>query len=294
MAKKSKMNRMTVGDYINTAVLVFVGFLAVYPFLYVVALSLSDYQSVVTGKVFLWPKGINLESYKMIMGDRRVTWGFMNSVLYTVTGSAVSVFLTMLTAYPLADQKLKYRKFLMRIFIGAMLFSGGLIPFYILIRNLHWIDKIWALIIPGAISPFLMIITRTFIEQLPGDLFDAAEMDGCSQMRLFLQIVLPLSLPIVATLALYYAVGQWNSFFTPMIFLNTEKKFPLQVFLRQIVIASQQLETEAARINPGSRNMVPESIKAAVLVVSSVPILIVYPFMQRYFVKGIMIGAIKG
>lgn len=285
---------MTVGDYINTAVLVFVGFLAVYPFLYVVALSLSDYQSVVTGKVFLWPKGINLESYKMIMGDRRVTWGFMNSVLYTVTGSAVSVFLTMLTAYPLADQKLKYRKFLMRIFIGAMLFSGGLIPFYILIRNLHWIDKIWALIIPGAISPFLMIITRTFIEQLPGDLFDAAEMDGCSQMRLFLQIVLPLSLPIVATLALYYAVGQWNSFFTPMIFLNTEKKFPLQVFLRQIVIASQQLETEAARINPGSRNMVPESIKAAVLVVSSVPILIVYPFMQRYFVKGIMIGAIKG
>ncbi|MDR0719188.1 MAG: carbohydrate ABC transporter permease [Treponema sp.] len=295
MTKKRKMNRLVPGDYINAVILIFLGFIAVYPFLYVLALSLSDYGSVVSGKVFLFPRGLNFEAYKMILGDRRVTWGFMNSILYTVSGTSISVFLTMLTAYPLADQKLKYRRILMRVFIGAMLFSGGLIPFYILIRTLRWIDKIWALIIPGAVSPFLLIITRTFIEQLPGDLFDAAEIDGCGQMRLFLQIVVPLSLPIAATLALNYGLSQWNSFFGPMIFLNTERKFPLQIFLRQIVLASQQLESEAAygRIF-GSSTIVPESVKAGVLVIASVPILVVYPFMQKYFVKGIMIGAIKG
>ncbi|NJD01972.1 MAG: carbohydrate ABC transporter permease [Ruminiclostridium sp.] len=288
------MEKKGFGYALNAIIVGIIAFLTLYPFLYILSISLSSYAAVTLGKVFLWPIGINFDAYLTVLRDQRIGTGFYNSILYTSTGTFVSIFLTMLTAYPLSNEKLKYRRILMRMIIFAMLFSGGLIPTYLTISYLGMIDTIWAIIIPSAISPFYLILARTFIQELPGELFESATIDGCSPARMFISIVIPLSKPIIATLVLYYAVGMWNSYFIPMLYLNSDKKYPLQVFLRQIVIIAQMNGMDQRGNIRGNQTLVAESLKSATLIISTIPILLFYPFLQKYFVKGIMIGAIKG
>ena len=293
------MKRLRFGAILNYFFIALIGFITLYPFIYIISLSISPPSATVLKRVIFLPRGFSTIAYQVVFGDKRLLLSFFNSVKYTLSGTLLSVFLTTLTAYPLAQPKFRrYARIYMKFVIFTMLFSGGLIPTYLVIRSLKMINTFWVMIIPGAISTFYLILTRTFIQQLPQEFFEAAAIEGSGDFNMYLRIVLPLSMPIIACISLYYAVGLWNSYMTPLIYLTSESKYPLQIFLRQIVMQSAMQEMElAAR---GTESMIlgatytGESIKAATLVLSTVPILGAYPFLQRYFVKGIMVGAIKG
>lgn len=295
-----KTNRLQIGKWANYLFISLFGFITLYPFLYVLSVSISPPTAVtIHGPVVLLPRGFSTAAYEMVFGDRRLIMGLVNSIQYTLVGTLVSVILTTLTAYPLAQPKFKrYAKIYMRFVIFTMLFSGGLIPTYLVIRSVGLINSFWVMVIPGAISAFYLILTRTFMQQLPMELFEAAEIEGCGDFNMYIRIVLPLCMPIIACIALYYAVGIWNSYQTPLFYLTSESKHPLQIFLRQIVMQASTQEMEMA--TRGSERIVPgmtytsQSVRCATLVLSTVPILMAYPFLQKYFVKGIMVGAIKG
>ena len=293
------MKRISIGALLNYLCITLVGFITLYPFIYILSVSVSPPTATVFNRVLLLPRGFSTTAYEVVLGDRRLLLGFLNSIQYTVVGTLVSVFLTTLTAYPLAQPKFKrYSRIYMKFILVTMYFSGGLIPTYLLIRSLGLINTFWVMIIPGAISAFNLILTRTFMEQLPLELFEAAEIEGSTDFDTYLHIVIPLSMPIIACISLYYAVGIWNSYMHPLIYLTSENKFPLQIFLRQIVMVSNTQEMEMAA--SGRETMIlgatfsGESVKATVLVLSTIPILVFYPFLQKYFVKGVMVGAIKG
>ena len=293
------MKKIRVGAILNYLFITLIGFITLYPFIYILSVSISPPQATVFNRVILLPKGFSLAAYEVVLMDRRLIMGFFNSIQYTIAGTCVSVFLTTLTAYPLAQPKFKrYARIYMRFVVFTMLFSGGLIPTYLVIRSLRMINTFWVMIIPGAINVFFLILTRTFMQQLPAELFEAAEIEGSGDVNMYLRIVLPLCMPIIACISLYYAVGIWNSYMTPLIYLNSESRFPLQIFLRQIVMQSSLQEMELAA--SGSETLIlgathnSESVKASTLVLSTVPILMAYPFLQKYFIKGIMVGAIKG
>jgi putative aldouronate transport system permease protein len=255
-------------------------------------------QALLRGRVLLLPKGFDLSAYRLVFGNPRILTGLGNTLAYTLAGTLLSVLLTTLTAYPLAQPNFqKYAKIYMRFVVFTMLFSGGLIPTYLAIRNYGLVNSFWVMVLPGAVSPFYLILTRTFMQQIPYEMHEAGVMEGASDLALYLRVVIPLSAPIIACITLYYAVGIWNNYMTPLIYLSTESKFPLQIFLRQIVLQSAMQEEMVAAT--GSEAMTgltfnSESLKSATLVISTVPILIAYPFLQKYFVKGIMVGAIKG
>jgi len=294
-----KLKAPGTGAMINYLCIAFIGFLTLYPFIYVLSLSLSSPAGTMLKRVFILPRGFSLKAYEVAFGGRQLLTGFINSIYYTATGTALSVFLTTLTAYPLAQPKFKrYANVYMKFILVTMYFGGGLIPTYLLIRNLGMINTLWVMIVPGCVSAWNLILTRTFLKSLPLELFEAAEIEGSGDFDMYLRIVLPLSMPIIAVITLYYAVGIWNGYMNPLIYLTSESKYPLQIFLRQIVMESAYQEMEiAAR---GRENLLPgqtyttEAVKAAVLVISTIPILVAYPFLQKYFVKGVMIGSIKG
>jgi ABC-type glycerol-3-phosphate transport system permease component len=293
------MKRFSIGRMVNYFFITVIGFVTLYPFIYLLSVSVTPPIALTTGRVILLPKGFDLASYKLVFTNKNLVSGFINSVQYTISGTLLSVFLTTLTAYPLAQPQFKrYARIYMKFVVFTMLFGGGLIPTYLVIRSLRMINTFWVMIIPGAVSAFYLILVRTFMQQLPQELYEAAVIEGCGDFNLYLRIVLPLSMPIIACIALYYSVGMWNSYMGPLIYLTSEKRYPLQIFLRQIILMSQTQEMEIAargseRFLPGN-NYNTESLRAAVLVVSTLPILIVYPFLQKHFVKGIMVGAIKG
>jgi putative aldouronate transport system permease protein len=291
--------RIRIGTLANYLVISIIGFITLYPFIYILSASVSPPTALISSRVILLPKGFNLAAYEVVFKDGRLISGFINSIKYTLVAVAVSVFLTTLTAYPLSQPKFKrYAQFYMKFVVFTMLFSGGLIPTYLVIRNLGMVNTFWVMVIPWAISPFYLILVRTFMQQLPLELFEAAEIEGCGDMDMYFRIVIPLCMPIIACIALYYAVGTWNAYMNPLIYLTSESKYPLQIFLRQIVLMSAMQEMEMAAT--GSETLIigatynSESIRAATLVVSTIPILLAYPFLQKYFVKGIMVGAIKG
>jgi len=293
------MKRISIGALVNYLLIALVGFITLYPFIYVISLSVSPPTATVLNRVILLPRGFSLSAYELVFEDKRIITGFFNSIQYTAAGTVLSVFLTTLTAYPLAQPKFKrYSRIFMKFLLVTMYFSGGLIPTYLLIRSLRMINTFWVMIVPGAISAFNLILTRTFMQQLPLELFEAAEIEGSNDFDMYLRIVIPLSMPIIACITLYYAVGIWNSYMTPLIYLTSESKYPLQLFLRQIVLESSLREMDL--VARGKEEMIigvaytGESVKAAVLVISTIPILVFYPFLQKYFVKGVMVGAIKG
>ena len=285
-----------VFDIVVVFLLVVILLIVAYPLYFILIASVSSPDYVNTGRVMFYPKGIGFEGYERIMRTSRIWIGYRNTILYTVFGTALSVMITLMAAYAFSRKDLIGRKPLMLLYIFTMYFGGGLIPTYLVVRNLGLTNSPMVMIILGMLSVYNMIIARSFFESsIPKELLEAAFMDGCSNQRFFLQIVLPLSQAITAVIALYYAVGQWNGFFNALIYLSDQKYFPLQLILRDILIGSQSLQSDFADIETiAIQRRIAETVKYGVIVVASIPVLLAYPFLQRYFIKGVMIGSIKG
>lgn len=266
------------------------------PLIYIVSASLSSPVAVISGKVGLWPVEPTLIGYQAVFKHSAIMWGFANSFYYMLVGTAISLTLTLAAAYPLSRKEFYGRNVIMGLFIFTMLFSGGLIPLYLVVKNLQMIDTRWAMLLPYAISVWNLILARTyFIFSIPDELYEAASLDGCSDMKFLLSVVIPLSKPIIAVIALYYAIGQWNTYFSALIFLRSQSMQPLQIVLRDILIMNQDNITLFSSFDSiKNKQGLSDVLKYSVIVVSSVPLLILYPFIQKYFVKGVMIGAIKG
>ena len=283
--------------YIITGFLLTAFFIIVlYPCIYVVSASFSSGSAVEAGRVILWPVDFSLEGYKAVFHTPSVWIGFRNSLFYTIAGTLINILVTMIAAYGLARPDLPGRNGIMLFFTFTMFFSGGMITGYMLVRSLHILNTIWAMLIPGALGVYNLIIARTFIESnIPTELLEAAQMDGCSDIRFFASIVLPLSKAVIAVLVLFYGVSHWNSSFNAMIYLNDKELYPLTIYLKEILMASQIDPSTVA--DPELQNQIARMaavIKYALIVVSMIPILILYPFIQKYFVKGVMIGSVKG
>ena len=293
---KPNHSKLSAGRLLNGLALALIGFITVYPFIYILSTSISLPSRLAERNVIILPMGFDLSTYGKVFADIRIVTGFKNSILYTVVGTVCSVLVTMMMAYPLSVQNefRKYSKVIMRLVLVSMYFSGGMIPTYILVNSLGLIDKFWVMVIPSLVGSFNLILARTFIRELPVDLYEAAIIDGANEIYIFAKIVLPLSKPIIAVITLYYAVGIWNSFFTPLLYLNSPEKLPLQIYLREMVIASQLQDYQSRTTFDRGVVFATEAVKSCTLVISTLPILIFYPFLQKYFTKGVMIGAIKG
>ena len=283
---------------INAIFIVFITIITLYPLIYVCSASISSPASVTSGRMWLWPTDITLEGYKRILKNTEIWTGYANTILYTVINVVISLAVTLPAAYALTVKALPGRKFIVFVFSVTMFFSGGMIPLYVVCRNLGLVNTLWAVILPSATSMWYIILTRTFFQStIPHELEEASEIDGCSVFATFLRIVLPLSAPIIAVMALYFGVGRWNSYFGEMIFLRDRTKFPLQLFLREILIIakfSEQNTNNADAITMAEQIRISSIIKYATMIVATLPVIAAYPFIQRYFVKGVMIGSIKG
>lgn len=283
--------------YTVTGFFITVFFLSIlYPVIFVVASSFSSGTAVTAGRVILWPVEFSTEGYQIVFSNRDIMTGFKNSLIYTVAGTTVNIILTMIAAYATSRDDTPGVNKIMLFFTFTMFFSGGMIPTYMLIRNLQMIDKIWAMIFPGALGVYNMIIARTFIRtNIPKELLEASQMDGCSDIRYFISIVLPLSKAIIAVLVLFYGVSHWNSYFNPMLYLNSRNRFSLPIFLKEILVANQidpsTVSDPELQLQIAQRMDV---IKYALIVVSTIPVLLIYPYIQKYFTQGVMIGSIKG
>ncbi|XOK62320.1 carbohydrate ABC transporter permease [Paenibacillus elgii] len=277
---------------VNALLLMIAGLSCLLPLLHIVSVSLSDPHAVLSGAVTLWPQGWTLESYGLLLRGSKIVSAFENSVELTVVGVALSMIFTTMAAYPLSRRYFYMRRFWTLAIVFTMLFSGGLIPGYLLLKQLGLINTYGAIWLPGLVSTFNMLIMRTYFEGIPDELDDAARMDGCGEWRYLLRIVLPLSVPVIATLSIFYAVGYWNSFFQVLMYINQTSKFNLTVLVQQM-IQSQSLMQEM-NASDMQAFITPEGIKTAGIVVMVLPLLLVYPFMQKYFIKGVMIGAVKG
>ncbi|MCL2092906.1 MAG: carbohydrate ABC transporter permease [Treponema sp.] len=267
-----------------------------YPLIYVVSASFSDGQALLQGRVFLWPVGFSLSGYELVFSYHFIRIGYVNSFIYTISATALSVFWTMVAGYVFARRNLPFKGFFMFLFTFTMFFGGGMIPNFLLMRNLGLLNTRMVMIIPGLISVYNMIIARTFIQSsIPHELLEASQIDGCSNTRYFFQIILPLSKAVMAVLVLWYGVGNWNSYFGALLYLTDRNLYPLQLFLRQILImntVSFQDFTDPDLFEQMRGTM--ELLRFAVIVVGSLPVIVLYPFIQKYFAQGVMIGSIKG
>lgn len=267
-----------------------------YPLLYIISCSLSEPQAVMARKVWLFPVNFDLVSYKAVFTNKQIGTGYMNSLYYMVTGTVISVMLTMLIAYPLSRKEFYGRKFVTKFILFTMLFTGGIIPLYLVVRQLGIYDTRLSIILPNAITVWNVIIARTFLqENISDELYEAAEIDGCSDIRFLFTFVFPLSGAIVAVLALFYAVGQWNKYFDALLYLQDQALYPLQIVLRNILIINRNTPSMTTDVEAAIRSQgLSETIRYAVIVVASLPLLVIYPFVQKFFVKGVMIGSVKG
>ncbi|MFE5323224.1 carbohydrate ABC transporter permease [Paenibacillus sp. NPDC056579] len=291
--KKGHSDEKVFDAIVNTlAALVLVAVL--YPLLFIVSASFSDPALVLNGEVLLLPKQVTLEAYKNVFENEQIWNGYLNSIIYTAVGTAINLIMTTLAAYPLSRPDLPGRGGIMFFVTLTMFFSGGLIPSYLLVKSLGMVNTMWALIIPGAVATYNLIVMRTYFQSsIPWELQEAAHMDGCSNWKLLTHVILPLSKPILAVMVLFYAVGHWNSYFNALIYIRNKELYPLQLVLREVLMVSQ---ADAVDSNVGleSKVLLAESIKYVVIIISSLPVLLMYPFVQRHFVKGVMIGSLKG
>ncbi len=281
-----------VFELVNGLLLITLAFVTLYPLYYVAIVSISHGYAVVRGEVSWWPVQVNLESYRAVLEAPYVLISYRNTVWYTVVGTIVNVALSAFCAYPLAMKFFYGRRFFTAFIVATMFFKGGLIPTYLVVRSLGLLDTMWALVLPTAIVTYYMIIMRTFFQNIPEELHDSAYLDGANDIQIFFRIALPISTPIIATMTLFYAVQHWNSFFPALIYLSDRAKYPIQLVLRSMVIegdvSNMQVEFQ------DDERIVDTTVKYAIIMVSTIPILLLYPFLQRYFVKGIMIGSLKG
>ena len=283
-----------VFNVIVTVIATFALFFTLYPLIYVLSSSISDPHALFTGQVWLWPVRFNVEGYVIVLTYDRIWDGFRNSVLITTSGTLLNLFVTIIAAYPLSRPDLKLRKPILFMFTFTILFSGGLIPTYLNIRNLGLLDSHLALILPSAMSMFNFMVMRTFFQKnIPGEMLESAKIDGCSDFRFITSIVLPLSGAIIAVMTLYYSVSHWNAFFNAMIYIRNRTLHPLQVVLREILILNSTEQMMEGTTKTDAL-YIAEQMKYSLIVLASLPLLIAYPFVQRYFVRGVMIGAVKG
>lgn len=281
---------------VNYSVLTLIMIIVLYPLVYVVSASFSSSSAVLSGRVWLWPVEPTLDGYRAVFKNGMVIRGFMNTVFYTVAGTGINLLFTVLAAYPLSRKDFRGRNIFMLLFVFTMMFNGGLIPTYLLVKNLGMIDTVWSMLIPAALSVWNVIIMRTYFQTtIPGELLEASQLDGCTDFRFLLRIVLPLSGPILAVIALFYAVGHWNQYFNAMIFLKRADLYPLQLILRDILVQNEiNIDMLGDAKTAAARQGLRELLKYSLIVVTSVPLLVVYPFVQKFFVKGVMIGSLKG
>ena len=289
--------KWTAFDWINTVFLVLLSAVFLYPLLMTLGLSFSSAKALVGQNVILLPKGFTLQSYQTILSDPSILRYYWNTIVYAGTGTLTSLLLTSLMAYPLTVAEFKGKKLINVLLLDTMFFGGGMIPSYLNIRNLHMIDTIWAMILPGAISAWNVIMFVNFFKGIPDSLRESATIDGAGHLRILFSIVLPLSKALLATIALFTIVGFWNDYFSAMLYLDSTSKMPIQIFLRKILV-NMELNEGLAKDTDMSRlmdmiNANPRTVKAATTIVTILPILCVYPFLQKYFTKGMMLGAVK-
>lgn len=296
--KRKKVSRSDrIFDIVNTIVMALIFLIVAYPLYYVVIASVSDPNLVNSGEVILTPKGFNLDAYEHILTNQNILTGYLNSIIYTLVWTVLAVCITVPAGYALSRKDLPHRKLCTLFFVFVMYFQGGLVPTYLVVKDLKLLDTMWAVILPTCLSVYNLIVCRTYFEgTLSDELLDAARVDGATNLQFFFKIALPLSKALVAIMVLFYAVQQWNSYFDAMIYLNTKSKFPLQVVLKDILIQAQMNSSGAFgdAESVAAMQRIAELVKYSSIVAASLPMLILYPFVQKYFVKGIMIGAVKG
>ncbi len=283
-------------NIVNYSLLFLIAVISLYPLIFVLSASVSNPQLVIQGKVWLLPRELTYTAYKAVLTDSTILTGYKNSIIYTVVGTLVNIVMTTAGAYPLSKKDFYGRNVITIFFTITMFFNGGLIPSYLLIKSLHLYNNFWVMILPGAVSMWNLIIMRNFFQQsIPNELTEAAYVDGCTNVGTLIRVVLPLSKAILAVMVIFYGVGNWNAYFNAMIYLSKAEKYPLQLVLREIL-----LKNEMSSINDSlgggiaEQQLLSESIKYAVIVFASLPVLLLYPVLQKHFVNGIMIGAIKG
>lgn len=280
-------------NVVNVTLMIVLCFVTLYPFLYVVLSSISDPGSLAQHRGLLWkPYGFSLNAYKAVFANPNIVNGYGNTLFYVIVGTFINLIMTSLGAYFLSRRNVYFKNAVMFMIVVTMFFQGGLIPTYLLVSNLGMVDTVWAMIIPGAINTWNLIIMRTSFQAVPVSLEESAKMDGASEWTILWRIIIPLSIPVMAVMLLFYAVGHWNSWFNAMIYLRDRNLYPLQLILREILItnSTDSMTTDAAGVD---KMPIGETIKYATIMVATLPILILYPFLQKYFVKGVMIGALK-
>ena len=290
--------KQTLGErafsLVNGALLFLLMFICLYPMWHILCASLSSSSAIAAHRGLLfWPKSFSTESYALVFENRYIGTGYLNTIFYVVVGTVVNLFLTVTAAYALSRQSNHLRKYLMLMITFTMYFSGGLIPTYMLINSLNLDNTRWVLIIPTAVSAYNLIVTRTFFEGIPVALEESAKIDGANDLVVLWKIFIPLAKPIIAVMTLFYGVGHWNSWFNASIYIMDRDLLPLQVFLREILIqnTTQNMTTSVESMD---KMQIGETVKFATIIVATLPILMLYPFLQKYFVKGVMIGSIKG
>ncbi|WP_026508142.1 carbohydrate ABC transporter permease [Butyrivibrio sp. MC2013] len=288
---KAKTLKFSAGMFIIYILITILAFACLYPFLNVLACSLSGYNPVLSGKVTFYPIDFTIEAYKMILGRKTIWTAMWTTIEITLMGTALSLLLTILAAYALSIRDLPGRKVMTGLILFTMYFGGGMIPTFLVVKGVGLYNTLGALFIPQSISVFNFIVMRTFFRELPDSLTDAARIDGASYMTVLVRIVLPLSIAVIATIGLFYAVGYWNSYFDALIYIQDDAKFTLQLRLRSLLFGN---ELGSAADDVGGTVVMPQSLKMATVAVSTLPILVVYPWLQKYFVKGVMLGSVKG
>ncbi|NOU85404.1 ABC transporter permease subunit [Paenibacillus sp. LMG 31460] len=278
---------------VNYSLLTLVSLITIIPFVYIVSMSFASPEEVAKGGLLLFPSKFTLGAYKYIFSTDTMVRSILISIYITVFGTLINLLLTSFTAYPLAKATLRGRRTILLMILITMLFSGGLIPTYFVVKAFGMINTYWSLMIPTAISAFNLIVLKNFFQQIPDSLVDSAKIDGCNDVGILFRIILPLSMPAMATFGLFYAVGHWNTFFNAVMYMNDAEKFPVQVILRQIVLLSQdQIGNTTSQQDP--TDFLPQTIRMASIVVATVPIVLVYPFLQKHFAKGVLLGSVKG
>lgn len=298
--RETKFRYMSLGDKIFTVtvyvLLSIIGIIILYPLIYVVSASFSDPQAVISGEVILFPVRPTLKGYQAVFQNGKIITGFLNSLFYLVVGTIINLVMTMLCAYPLSRKEFKARGFISLFFVFTMYFSGGMVPSYILVNKLGMINTRWAMLIPMAMSTYNMIICRTYIvNSIPDELYEASQIDGCTPFKYMMRIVVPLSKPILAVLTLYYGVSRWNDYFNAMLYLYKDNLQPLTIVMKEILIMSQVDMTKVSDASAVAKLQgMSELLKYSTIVVACVPVMLLYPMIQKHLVKGVMIGAVKG
>lgn len=288
-----KKKKLSVGQVVNYILLLVLAFVCLYPFLNVIAYSLSGYNAVLSGKVTFYPIDFTLSAYQQILGKTQIWNSMRTTVLVTLMGTGLSLILTVFASYALSRNDLPGRKFLTGMILFTMYFGGGMIPTFLVVKGVGLYDTLGALFIPQAVNVFNFIVMRTFFRNLPESLEEAARIDGASYMQVLVKFVLPLSLPIIATIGLFYAVGYWNTYFDALLYIQDPNKYTLQLRLRSLLFG-EELNNSGVNLEGLGTQVMTQSLKMATVAVSTIPILIVYPWLQKYFVKGVMVGSVKG